>query len=167
MLLRWHAEIVFSNRTTETTRQYYFNCHIAILRLMESNLYHFVMKVNIQIYLNYAPCKLRGNGSFQTAFQVAACLTHWGRVTHIFVINLAGHYQFRQWFVACSAPRHYLNQCSIIFNWTLRSKLQSNCIFISNTFIQDNVFENAVWKCEIFCLGPNMSLVVIRAYRCA
>ena len=52
-------------------------------------------------------------------------LSHWGRVTHICVVEL-GHHWFRQWLVACSALSHYLNQCWNIVNWTFRNKLQWN-----------------------------------------
>ena len=62
-------------------------------------------------------------------------LTHWGRVTHICVTNL-GHQWFRWWLVACSAPSHYLKQCSIIVNWTLRNKFQSQSC--KDTWHQDS-----------------------------
>ena len=39
-------------------------------------------------------------------------------------------------------PSHYLNQCRIIVNWTIRNSLNRN----SNIFIQENVFESIV--CE-------------------
>ena len=44
------------------------------------------------------------------------------------------------------APNHYLNQCWIIVNWTLRNKLQWNLNRNSNIFIQENAFESVV--CE-------------------
>ena len=53
-----------------------------------------------------------------------AWLNHWGPVTHI--RQLTNHHWFREWFVAWSAPSHYLNQCSLIVNWTLRDNLQWN-----------------------------------------
>ena len=65
-------------------------------------------------------------------------LIHW--VTHICVTNLRHHWWFRKWFVACSAPSHYLNQCRITVNWPFGSKLQSNCIWKSNIFSQENAF---------------------------
>ena len=76
------------------------------------------------------------------------CLTHWGRVTHICVVEL-GHHWFRQWLVACSAPSHYLNQCwnvVDIVNCTFTNKLQWFFYRDSNIFIQEIVFENAVCK---------------------
>ena len=44
-------------------------------------------------------------------------LTHWGR-------KLGHRHWFRKWFVACSAPSRYLNQCWLIVNWTPASKFQ-------------------------------------------
>ena len=42
------------------------------------------------------------------------------------------------------APSHYLKQCWIIVNWTLRNKLQWNFNRNSNIFIQENAFEHVV-----------------------
>ena len=53
---------------------------------------------------------------------------------------------FRQWLVAWTAPSHYLNQCWNIVNWTLRNKLQWNLNRNKYIFIQQNAFENVVWK---------------------
>ena len=47
---------------------------------------------------------------------------------------------------ACSAPSHYLNQCWFIVNWTLRNRPQWNFNRNSNIFIEENAFENVVWK---------------------
>ena len=69
------------------------------------------------------------------------CLTEWGRVTHICVVEL-GHHWFRYWIVACSALSHYLNQCWNIVNWTSRNKLQWKFNRNSNIFIHENTFEN-------------------------
>ena len=49
-----------------------------------------------------------------------------------------------QWLVACSAPRHYLNQCWSIVNWTPVNKFQWNLNLNSIIFIQENAFENVV-----------------------
>ena len=43
----------------------------------------------------------------------------------IFVSELEQHW-FRYRLVAFSAPSHYLNQCSLIINWTFRDKLKWN-----------------------------------------
>ena len=57
-------------------------------------------------------------------------ISHWARVTD----------------VACSAPSHYLNQCCNIVNLTLRNKIQWNLNRNSYFFINENAFENVVWK---------------------
>ena len=44
----------------------------------------------------------------------------------IICASASGKHWFRWYFVAYSAPSHYLNQCWIIVNWTLRNKLQWN-----------------------------------------
>ena len=41
---------------------------------------------------------------------------------------------------------HYLNQCWIIDNWTPRNELRWNLNRNSYVFIQENPFENVVWK---------------------
>ena len=56
------------------------------------------------------------------------------------------HYCFRQWLVAWPAPSHYLNQCWNIVYWTLRNKLRWNVNRNSYIFIQENAFQNVVWK---------------------
>ena len=43
-------------------------------------------------------------------------------------------------------PSHYLNQCWNIVNWTLGNKIQWNLNRNSYIFIQENTFENVVWK---------------------
>ena len=69
-------------------------------------------------------------------------LTHWGRVTHICVSKLivigSDNGLSPGW------PRHYLNQCWNIVNWTLGNKLQWNFNRNYSSFIQENVFESAV-----------------------
>ena len=62
-------------------------------------------------------------------------LTHWGRVTHICVSKLT-----------TIGSDNNLNQYWNIVNSNLRNKLQFNfkgCLYI---FIQENAFENVVWK---------------------
>ena len=51
-----------------------------------------------------------------------------------------------RWLVAWPEPSHYLNQCWNIVDWTLRNKLQWNLNRNSYTFIQENAFEDVVWK---------------------
>ena len=72
---------------------------------------------------------------------VSSPLTHWGRVTHIYVIELT--------IIGSDnglALSHYLNQCYDIVDWTLGNKLQWNSKRNSNVFIQENVFENIVFE---------------------
>ena len=49
---------------------------------------------------------------------------------------------------------NYLNQCWNIVNWTLRNKLQWNLNQNSYIFIQENVFENVVWKMSAILSRP-------------
>ena len=74
-------------------------------------------------------------------------------VLHICIAEL-GQPWFRLWFGACSAPSHYLNQCWLIVNWTLRNKLQWNLNQITKLFIHENAFENVVWKMAAILSGP-------------
>ena len=60
---------------------------------------------------------------------------------HIGVSDSSQHW-FRWWLVAYSAPSHYLNQCWVIVNWTLRNKLQWNFSQKSKFIIQESAFEN-------------------------
>ena len=80
-------------------------------------------------------------------------LTHWGRVTHICVVEL-GHHLLRQWLVVCSAPSHYPNQCWNIVSWTFRNKRRWNFNRNSNIFIQEIAFENAVYKMASILIRP-------------
>ena len=68
---------------------------------------------------------------------ISGFFNHWGRVTHIYANKLA---------IIDSDKSHYLNQCWNIVNWTLRSKLQWNLYRNLCIFIQENAFENVVWK---------------------
>ena len=75
---------------------------------------------------------------------LVCCLsTHWGRVTHICVnkLSILGSDN------GLAPTRHYLKQCWIIFNCTLRNKLQWNFNRNSNIFIHENAFESVV--CEM------------------
>ena len=49
--------------------------------------------------------------------------------------------------IAYSAPSHYLNQCWIIVNWTLRNKLQWHFNQNTKLYIHKNASENTV--CEM------------------
>ena len=67
-------------------------------------------------------------------------------MTYFIINNQYNAAYMRQWaesalsqLVAYSAPSHYLNQCWLIVNWTLRNKLQ----WIFNQNIKISVHENA------------------------
>ena len=80
---------------------------------------------------------------------------------YICIIEL-GHHWFRKWLVSYSAPSHYLNQCWIIANFTLRNKLQWNVNQNTKLFIHENVSENVV--CEMAAiLSRKMSLMWCRS----
>ena len=67
----------------------------------------------------------------------------YNNVPHICVSESAQHW-FRKWIVAYSVPIHYLIQCLVIINWTIRNNLQWIFNQNSNFFIQENAFENVV-----------------------
>ena len=64
------------------------------------------------------------------------------------------HHWFRQWLVTWPATCCYLNQCWNIVEWTLRSKCQWNHNLNSYIFIQENAFENVVWKMAAILSQP-------------
>ena len=70
-------------------------------------------------------------------------LTHRGLVTHIRVSKLCHHW-FSQWLGAFSAPSHYLNQCWLIINCTLRNKCEWSLKRNKDIFSQANVIETIV-----------------------
>ena len=58
---------------------------------------------------------------------------------------------FRWWLVAYSAPSHYLNQCWVIVNWTLRNESQWNFNQNAYLFIHEDASENIVCEMAPFC----------------
>ena len=52
-----------------------------------------------------------------------------------------------------SAPSHYLNQCWVIANWTLRNKIQRNFNQNTKQFIHGNASENIVCKIATILSG--------------
>ena len=76
------------------------------------------------------------------------------RPSDAFMRQWTNHHCFRQWLVAWPAPSHYLNQCWDIVNWTLRNKLHWNFNRYSYIFIQENSFENVVWKMAAILSRP-------------
>ena len=61
-----------------------------------------------------------------------------------------GQHWFRYWLVAYLAPSHYLNQCWVLVNWTLRNKLQRNFNQNTKLFIHKSASENIV--CEMVAI---------------
>ena len=80
-------------------------------------------------------------------------LTHWGRVTLICVnkLTIIGS---GNGLSPGSIWSHYLNQCWNIVNWTIGNKLQWNFNRNENIFIQENAFENIVWKMAAILSRP-------------
>ena len=85
------------------------------------------------------------------------CISHWGRVMHIWVGN-TGHHMFRWWLVACSAPSHYLNQCWNMVNRTTGNNIQWNSNGNQYIFIQENAFENVVCKMAAISSRPQCNI---------
>ena len=80
-------------------------------------------------------------------------LIYWSLLTLFGSIDKGQHW-WMEWLIACSLPSHYLNQCWLIFCYTLRNKLQWNLTQDTNMFIKVNSFENFVYKkCSIFFLS--------------
>ena len=79
-------------------------------------------------------------------------LTHWDRVTHIYVSKLA----IIGWDngIALSAPSHYLNQCWNIVNFNIRNTFQWNLKRNSCIFIQEKAFENVVFEMVVTLSRP-------------
>ena len=80
-------------------------------------------------------------------------LTHWGRVTHICVINLT-IIGSDSGFFAWTPPSHYLNRCWNIVNWTFRNKIQWKLNQNSYIFIKENSFKDVI--CEMACILSRM-----------
>ena len=77
---------------------------------------------------------------------MAPCfLTHLGQLMHN-MHQLSHHHWFRYWLVTWLAPSHYLHQCWNIVNWASRNKLRWNISGNSCILIQENPFQNAIWK---------------------
>ena len=70
-------------------------------------------------------------------------LTHLLLAPHICVWE-SGQHWFRQWLVTYSTPNHYLYQCWVILNWTLRNKFQRHFSETIELFHS----RKRVWKCR-------------------
>ena len=64
------------------------------------------------------------------------------RYVYVYIcVTKLTHHSFRQWFFACSAPNHYLEQCRIIVDWTIRNKFHSHLNQNTMISIRKDVFE--------------------------
>ena len=81
-------------------------------------------------------------------------------------VSESGQHWGRHWLVACSTPSHYLNQCWVIINWTLRKKLQWNFNQNAKPFIHENAYENIICeKAAILSKGDELRAVAPRTRR--
>ena len=87
---------------------------------------------------------------FNTLRPSDACMRQW-----------TNHHWFRQWLVVWSVPKHYPNQCWSIVNRTLGNKLRWNLNQNSYIFIQQNAFENVVWKMVANLSWPQCDYFVV------
>ena len=76
------------------------------------------------------------------------------RPNDAYMRQYTNNHWFRQWLVAWPAPSHYLNQCWNIVIWAHRDKLQWTLNRNSCIFIQQNAFENVVWKMVAILCRP-------------
>ena len=81
-------------------------------------------------------------------------LTHLPIVPHISVGEL-GHHWFRKWFVACSAPSHYLNQWWLISVGPLGTNLNEIWIEIQNFSFLKMLLKLSSAKWWPFCPGAD------------
>ena len=68
----------------------------------------------------------------------------------------------KEWWLICMAPSHYLNQCWVIVNWTLRNKLQWNFNQHTKFSNHENASENIV--CEMVAIlsrGDELTFVFV------
>ena len=61
-------------------------------------------------------------------------------------------------------PSHYLNQCWIIVNWTLANTFQWKFNQNTTIFIEENAFENVVWKMAAIFLGLIVLKIAIQSH---
>ena len=81
-------------------------------------------------------------------FQTDSYIKHLPQVLHISVSG-SGQHWFRKWLFTYSVPSHYLNQCWLVVNWTLRNKLRWNLNQNTKLFVPQNESENIVEMASI------------------
>ena len=92
------------------------------------------------------------------------------RPSDAYMHQQTNHHWFKKWLAAWLAPSHYQNQCWDIVNWNLRNKFQWNHKQNSNIFIQENAFENVVWKMTAMlswpqCVKHKRAIVLIGLFK--
>ena len=103
-----------------------------------------------------------------TLTSTVVCLTYWGRVTHICVnkLTIIGSdndlsFDWRQAIIWTNAGK--------MDNWTLGNKRQWNLNRNSYISIQENVFENVVWKMAaiVMCVkvAPGFKDIDMKAWK--
>ena len=128
-----------------------FNVKIFVFRFVDTSILHARMSHNAM--------ELKRN----KIVEIYDFLTHLSLVPHI-CVNEPGQHWFRWWLVAYSAPSHYLNQCWLIVNWTLRNKLQWNPNQNAKLVIQENASENIVCeKAAILSKGRCLCSIIHKA----
>ena len=138
-------------------RQYLYKpCQVYAYWWENKNIFrlqnHLPSQVGIHKSLHALGQDLHAPGN-RACLNVETCLQLWllyltETEWHMYASE-TNHHWSRQWLItwsAVSASSHYLNQCWNIINWTLRNKLQGNFNRNSCIFIQENAFENVVWK---------------------
>ena len=71
---------------------------------------------------------------------------------------------FWWWLVTWLAPRHYLNQCWIVLNWTPSNNIQWNFKENTTIFYQENVFKNALCNMAATLLWPPKCQIEINQF---
>ena len=118
--------------------------HVAIDRIFAFQYMYFIKK-------GILPClMLLFRGQLWMLLHLSA-LTQLCLVPHI-CVSESGHHWFRWCLITYSAPSHYLNQCWVIVNWSLMSKLQF-LIKIQNISFTKMHLTMSYVKCQPFCPG--------------
>ena len=119
-----------------------FTTHIKYTYVYTVDLFVF------QFYFIYWPILDISRQRHKWRIDIITCrhwhtLTNWGRVTHNIWVGKLSLVQI--WHVACSTPRHYLNQCWNIVNCVYGNKLQWNLKYIQCTLIRTNKMLSSIY----------------------
>ena len=134
------AAIIYSFGINNLKPKYFTNSNCPLQLCMswnksvDSEYSPFVSRICLQTYTpENAPTPTNLNSSPPSA-------------TYIICVSELGQRWFRQLFVACLAPSHYLKQYWHIVNWTPRNKLQWKLNRNTKRFIDENACENVVCR---------------------